>query len=209
MDFERIRRAWQNENARIVVTGDLSEAIATVRKKKRQFEIGLIASDVLETGAGLFVAYMFGVFFPPMFKTAHTLLYAAAVTILLLSACFVANRIYLHRLHKRRYYSVAGEIRYFLRILDWRIAMLRNILWWYLLPGIIAMALFLAACTLETLPAWRAAPLRTGVNFAFTVLLAGAVNAGVYYLNQRAVRKNLLPEKESLEEVLRALKEEG
>ncbi len=85
-----------------------------------------------------------------------------------------------------------------------QIWLLRNIFWWYLLPPGIGMAVVLSYVLylvlqdglLSRAHVWEVLYL-TGV-----AVLVALTFWGVYLLNQRAVRNELLPRKQELEELL-------
>jgi hypothetical protein len=82
-----------------------------------------------------------------------------------------------------------------------QIWLLRNILWWYLLPPGIGIALFFFAVNwqlFKVLPAKLVLP-----GCLFSTLFVAFVFWGVYRLNQSGVRKELIPRKEELEAMLK------
>jgi len=85
---------------------------------------------------------------------------------------------------------------------DHQIWLLRNVLWWYLLPPGISIGVFFGYCAwlFRDGPAW----LFLGVPGSAT-LLCILVYWGVYRLNQNAVRKTLLPRRQELEDLLASL----
>ncbi|MBX7165780.1 MAG: hypothetical protein K1X74_05475 [Pirellulales bacterium] len=87
-----------------------------------------------------------------------------------------------------------------------QIWLLRNVLWWYLLPFLIPMLAFFAHVSWDVAVAthhWL-----TGVVFGTLLLVfVLAINSYVYYLNQAAVRKVLEPRRQELLALLTSLKE--
>ncbi len=81
-----------------------------------------------------------------------------------------------------------------------QIWLLRNVLWWYLLPLALPMLAFLGQVAWETRSGgWLAAVMVSVVVIVF---------AGVYWLNQYAVRSALEPRRQELEALLTSLKDE-
>ncbi|MHC4178012.1 MAG: hypothetical protein ACYSWU_10925 [Planctomycetota bacterium] len=81
--------------------------------------------------------------------------------------------------------------------------MLKNVFWWYLLPPGIGVAIFVcdAAWTMRQLPG---TPLMAHVPyFIILALLCG----GIYLLSQYAVRTELSPRRQELEQLLGSLEE--
>jgi hypothetical protein len=84
-----------------------------------------------------------------------------------------------------------------------QIWLLRNILWWYLLPlALSIMAFFCQVAWLTRSGGWWAA-----LAFAGVTVVAAMVLGGVYWLNQKAVRSELEPRRKELEALLATLKD--
>src|SRR5262249_3603009 len=85
-----------------------------------------------------------------------------------------------------------------------QIRLLRNVLWWYLLPlGLPLLAFFGQVTWQEVSGRWWAA-LWAGMMAIVVVM----VFAGVYWLNQSAVRCTLEPRRQELKALLTSLKDE-
>jgi len=85
-----------------------------------------------------------------------------------------------------------------------QIRLLQNVLWWYLLP------LAISALAFSGHVAWqeRAGGWWTALAVSIVVALVVAVFAGVYWLNQYAVRAELEPRRRELETLLMSLEDE-
>jgi hypothetical protein len=86
-----------------------------------------------------------------------------------------------------------------------QIWLLRNIVWWYLLPPGVALMIFPAHL------AWRSRDdgLSAVAEFAGAACVFALVFWILYWANQRAVRKQLEPRRKELQALLRNLKEPG
>ena len=79
---------------------------------------------------------------------------------------------------------------------DHQIWLLRNVIWWYLLPCNIVCLLFPLAFALGPMASrWK----RMMIPFLLTFSLVALTNWIVYRMNQSGVRKELLPRKQELE----------
>jgi hypothetical protein len=97
--------------------------------------------------------------------------------------------------------GIAGSLAH----VEHQIWLLRNVLWWYLLPLGIPLALFFVQLAIPTgrqdpFPLWQAI-VAAAVPLGFLIGLYGFI----YWLNQYAVRKLLEPLRERLQSALAAL----
>jgi len=92
--------------------------------------------------------------------------------------------------------------------IEHQIWVLQNVFWWALLPTGLAMAIFLtqAAIGLTGRPGIKT--WNVGVVTGQTAILVIVVFAGIYWLNQRAVRKTLVPRRQELEALLASLSDQ-
>ena len=95
---------------------------------------------------------------------------------------------------------LAHCIKVSLAQVEHQIWLLRNVLWWYLLPFTVGIALFWSHV------AWQARDNVAGLKF-IGLCFAGlfVLYTGIYYLNQYAVRKGLIPRRRELESLLKNL----
>ena len=208
MDIKIVLKAWQSENDRVVFQGDPDQTIRKMRRKQRGFFGLLLFSDFIEAGVSIAMAAIFIFHFAPMVGETRILIYVGAAALLGLAAFFIIDRIRQER--QPRGTSLADEIRHYLLRVDRRIYLLRNVFWWYLLPGLVAWATLIGACFILTFEGWRKSPLSMAGSFGSAVLLALVIFVGVYKLNQSVVKRDLIPRKQELEQLLQDLtKEEG
>jgi hypothetical protein len=97
--------------------------------------------------------------------------------------------------------SLAAHVASALTQVDHQIWLLRNVFWWYLLPMLIAIVCFAGhiAWAMWQEAGWAVA------GFVMAVTVPTFVY--VYWLNQRAVRSELLPRREELRALLESLNE--
>ncbi|AGA28253.1 hypothetical protein [Singulisphaera acidiphila] len=85
-----------------------------------------------------------------------------------------------------------------------QIWLLRHLLWWYLLPPALAILAFFAQVAWQARAGgWWTALIMAGLAFVEVIVFAG-----VYGLNQYAVRSELVPRRQELEALLVSLKDE-
>ena len=84
-----------------------------------------------------------------------------------------------------------------------QIWLLRNVLWWYLLPPGLAILAFFGQCAWEA----RSGGWWVALVIAGMVAVEALIFAGVYWLNQHAVRSELEPRRQELQALLASLKD--
>lgn len=203
MDIKIVLNAWQRQDDRIVFKGDPEETVKQLRRKQRRFFVGLLFSDFLEAGAAIGLACLFTFWVAPKFGKQGVFVYISAAVLLLLAAFFIVDRLRQERRPRGR--ALADEIRHYLLRVNRRIYLLRNVFWWYLLPGIIAWALVVIPAFILTFNGWSIDPFGMTAVFGITIGLAVVVFILVYKLNQYGVEKELVPLKEELEQLLQDL----
>lgn len=195
MDFEDLQKAWQSQNAGAKVTINADLLMKEVRRNQREFRATIFGRDVREVGVAFLLTWYF------IWRGLRTDEWTDCLVGL---ACFgVGTFMVVDRLLQRRKQPAANDslvtcIESSLRQVNHQIWLLRNILWWYLLP--IGAALGISICH----SAWHAH--RSGspalTTWFVSALMIALVYGGVYWLNQFAVRKNLEPRRQELETLL-------
>ncbi len=204
MNLDSFKERWQALDAPPKSDSEMEKIVAECRKKVRQFRAGLLLSDVLEIGTGLAMVYVWAFVFTRVFDRHKPLMLLGAAAILFICLVLAGARFLRHRNDKRAWVSVADEIGRQLYAVNQRIWLLRNVIWWYLTPAAMAIFTVLTAAGMDTGNAHLVGFLK---NTGIYVVCCALLYAGIYYLNQRAVRKYLLPLKAELEGVLRDLED--
>jgi hypothetical protein len=189
MNDQELKRLWQQQPlpAEEVKRGE--DIILTVKKKMREFNRTIFWRDVREVAACIIIVI---VFLPGFFKPGAGLSKAGCL-VEVLAAVFIGCRLVLS---KRKFdrLTAGDSLREHLllerRKLDNQIHLLRTVLWWYILPVYIGAVMFTFGLD---------RPLAGKLTFTSVYAL---VCAGIWWLNQYAVRKQLLPLKAELEKTL-------
>jgi len=202
MNPDNFQQAWQTQasNTRLAINTDL--LLQEVRRNQRHFATIIFWRDVREVGTGL---VLIPVWFYMGAKLALPWTWYLNVPALLWIAGFMlADR----RRHKQQPPEPGESLRQraesSLAQVEHQIWLLRNVFWWYLLPpGLSMLAFFCQVGWNVRAEGWRAA--------VFTAVLIGVatiIMAGVYWLNQYAVRTELEPRRLELKALLASLQDE-
>ncbi len=199
MTFDELQETWQSQQTSFKLSIDSDLLLREVKRNKRFFESAIFWRDVREVGVA-FLMFLFFLYFGLKMKIWS--LHATALLTLSVGVFMVVDRI----IQKRKCPELTGALMVYiensLAQVVHQIWLLKNVLWWYLLPPSIGIAIFIGhiAWLIRDLPGRGLIFL--SVYCVFCVLLFW----GVYLLNQRAVRKELNPRKEELEQLLNSLK---
>jgi hypothetical protein len=199
MNFEELQKTWQSHNpgSRITINADV--LLAEVRRNQRHFRTMIFWRDAREVGTcGLMTAFFL----------AWGIGWGWWSLELLAACCFGVGAFFLvDRWWQRRNKPAIGDslracVEGSMREVDHQIWLLRNIFWWYLLPILIG----LTAVSASTIWAKRESGVALVAGLAASyILVYGLTYWGVYWLNQYAVRKTLMPRRKELEQLLASL----
>lgn len=189
MNDDEIKKLWQLESADAPPALPNEQQLAAIKKRTASFGRTIFWRDARESIVAIFLIGYFGWAY---FRLASST--SRIGCILLILSCLLICWYPIWR--KRRAARIAPDapmletLRCELRKVDVQIDLLRSIAWWYLLPlgvGVIIYNLGIAG----SLGAW--------ISYAIFVI---ALFAFIYWQNQRAVRKTLLPLKREIESLL-------
>lgn len=195
MTLDDYREAWQRQDAVSREEVDEDELLARVRERSEAFDRGIRRRDLLETVAAVAVAAFFGY----EAVTATTGLARIGAVILVASAGFIVW--WLRRARTAgppasADLSVADRLRAERQRMDVQIRLLETVAWWYLAPPAVGLALFIVG-------------LRVGTTATLASLALVIVTfTAVWYVNRRAVRRDLRPRRKELTRRLEALEED-
>jgi hypothetical protein len=187
MSFEELQKVWQAQNDHVPVVVDANVAMREIRRNHLSLRATIFWRDVREVVVALGLAVWFG-----WYGWQHQvgIDYGVAAACVFVAAFLLVDRVVQHGKRPATNDSLKGWIGASLHEVDHQIWLLRNVWWWYLLP--LALPLGLQEC----MAIFRAPHLGQLWYAVFCALLFG----GVYWLNQYAVRKMLIPRRRELEE---------
>jgi len=199
MAFDELQKTWQSQQASFKLTIDSDMLLREVKRNKRFFESAVFWRDVREGGGSILMSVVFLYFGLRMDIWS---LYVTALLTLSVGIFVIVDRIIQKRKRPELTGALMGYIENSLAQVVHQIWLLKNFQYNYLLPlgGAIAFFICHVAWLIRDLPGRGLIFL--SVYCVFCVLLFW----GVYHLNQRAVRKELNPRKEELEQLLNSLK---
>lgn len=190
MNFEQLQQHWQQQDARPQPKVDASLLLQEVRRNHRSIETKIFWRDFREVAAAVFAALYFALRGPDW--TYHLLAVAAAG---------VGLYLLVDRLRQRRHRPSQWEdLRTFVeqslsqtRPQTW---LLRNVLWWYLLPLTVPLLVSMAV---------NADSLQQGMCLGVITCL---LIFFIYRLNQKVVTSDLVPREQELERLLAGISEQ-
>lgn len=196
MTFDELKENWQQQNAgKLSIEPDL--LLKEVQRNKRHFESTIFWRDVQEVG----IAFIMFLFFTYVaLENSEWLLLLIALSVLFVAVFLLTDRIIQRRKRKKAFQSLVICIDESLSQVVHQIWLLKNVLWWYLLPMYLGVAIF------TCYSAWDA---RDHIGwFMFDIVYLAIFTLfvwGVYALNQWAVRKQLIPRRKELMQLQNSL----
>jgi hypothetical protein len=209
MSLEDLQKSWNSQEAQPILTIEPDILLKEVQRNKRSFEATVFWRDVKEVG----IAFLMTAFFLYVGITENAWpLVVLAILVLFVGVFLLVD----HILQRGKKPALTGPllecIEGSLRQVNHQIWLLKNVLWWYLLPPGVGIGIFIIYCAWETIwniVKWNIVAkefvgiLGSFLGYSvFCVLLFW----GIYWLNQRCVRKELQPRRQELETLLDNLK---
>lgn len=204
MTPDEFQQAWQADSAqtRVIIDADLLRE--EVQRDQRQFNTMISYRDFGEVGVAI---VMIPIWFVMGYMLDLPWAWYLSVPVFLWIAGFML-------LYRRRHQPEPDEaegpllqqcVQRSLAEVEQQIWLLKNILWWYLLPPTLSITAFFAQIS------WQSREGGWALALLFFVLLEGFVLAlygWIYVLNQRVVREQLLPRREELQKLRTSLEQE-
>jgi CubicO group peptidase (beta-lactamase class C family) len=195
MNFEELQKTWQSSSPSGTITISTDVLLKEVRRNEKQFWLTIFWRDVREVVVIALCALLFTHW--GLEQNNWTLI------VLALSCAFVCSFFIVDRLIQRKKKPVANDalkacIESSLHQVDHQIWLLRNILWWYLSPCVVPLGISIAVSFWHS----RHAGASAIAGWIGYILFCIFLYWGVYLLNQRAVRKCLVPRRQELEGIL-------
>lgn len=205
MTFDDLQKNWQQQQSGFQLSIDSGLLLKEVQRNKKSFDSAIFWRDVREIGVSI---PLFMLFLYWGLKDNELAMFLIALGVLFIAVFMTVDRITQKRKQPRRNETLVGCLESSLAGVEHQIWLLKNVLWWYLLPpgiGIAALSLGLVVSTIRDFGSDLISIIICTIIIAFFIL----VFVGVYWLNQRALRKDLQPRKEELNELVASLKNES
>ncbi|WP_088258116.1 hypothetical protein [Fimbriiglobus ruber] len=203
MDPDNFQQAWKTQSSQTRLTIDTELLLKEVRRNQRYFVAMIFWRDVREVGT-CFLMVPLWLYLGVKHSSPWTW-YLMVPALLRVAGYMLADRMR----HKRRPAEPGEPLRQrvqsSLAQVEHQIRLLGNVLWWYLLPLALSVLAFFGQFAWQE----RAGGWWTALAVAMVVAFAGAVFAGVYWLNRYAVRSALEPRRSELEALLKSLEDES
>jgi len=198
MNFEELQKAWRSQGSDPRPTLDADLLLKEVQRNKRLFEATLFWRDVMEIGGGFLLT--------PLFLYRGVRDHEWPYFLMALACLGVGVFMLVDRwLQRRKKPATSDPLRACIEAsliqVNHQIWLLRNVLWWYLLPLGVGIGIFIGFI------AWQ---LRSAGAVVFVwvgryALICALLYWGIYWLNQRTVQKGLKPRRRELEALLASL----
>lgn len=202
MSFEEFKDAWQAQQTGHPASIDPNLLLAEVRHNQRKFQATIVWRDVREIGVAL-------VMIPIWLGMGITMKLPWTWYLCIPALIWVAGFLYVDRRRHKRPSAPGGEsIREYVEActadVEHQIWLIRNVLWWYLLPIAIPVMAFVAEVSWRT----REGGWISLLAFAVATMICLIVFGAIYWINQSAIRTYLEPLREELGTLRKSLEDE-
>jgi hypothetical protein len=190
MNENEIKQLWQTQA--LPAPAPVDDLSGRMKQKMRRFNRDIFWRDIREVAACAVIILWFGA----DLRHDHSTLRWTGDVILVLSGGYIAAKLLRARRSQRSFLNpdsvrefLAGE----LDKVERQIRLLRTVFWWYLLPLLCGVCLFFVGTNSDLLTDAIVLPV-----FFLTYWF-------IYWINQYAVKKTLLPLKTELEQMLKSV----
>ena len=202
MNPDDLRPAWQGQSSQTRLTTDPEQLLEDLRRKERHFAATIFWRDVREVGVCLLMIPLW--IFLGIRNALPWTWYLSVPAMLWIAGFMLADRMRHNRQQTGPGKPLRQGVENSLARVDHQIWLLRNVFWWYLLPIALAILAFFAQVSWQE----RSGGWFTALAALFVTAFVAAALAAVYWVNQYAVRSELLPRRLELEKLLRGLEDE-
>lgn len=202
MNFEDVQKSWQNQTAGMQITINSELLLKEVRRNQQQFRATIYSRDVREV---VVAVLLIPVFIYLGRRQDNWGDYLVAFACFVVGAFFLIDRRQQKNKTSEQCDSLKDCAAASLAEVRHQIWLLKNILWWYLLPLFVPIVISICWPTLHS---GKLSP----VDAAFLLGPIGAIAAVywfLYWLNQYAIKKQLDPRRQELEKLLNELGSEN
>ena len=203
MNPDDFKQAWQIQTAQTRLTIDAELLLAELRRNQRYFTAAIFWRDVREVGTSLLMGAL--LIYLGIKHSSPWTWYLTAPALLWIAGYMLADRMRHKRQPPEPGEPLRQSVETSLAQIEHQIWLLRNVFWWYLLP----MALSLLAFFGQSAWQERAGGWWTALGVSMVIAIVVVVFAGIYWLNQYAVRTELEPRRRELATLLLSLEDEA
>jgi hypothetical protein len=202
MTPDDFQQAWKTQTSQTRLTIDVDLRVKEVRRNQRYFAAIIFWRDVREVGTALLMVPLWS--FLGIWLSLPWTWYLAVPVLLWVAGYMLVDRMWHKRPPPEPGVPLRQHVESSLLEVEHQIRLLRNIFWWYLLPLAFAMLAFSGQVAWRTRSGGPAA----AAIVALIVIVELMITAGVYRLNQDAIRRELGPRREELLALLVSLEDE-
>ena len=203
MTFNELQNNWQSQPKKFTLTIDSDILLKEVERNRRSFELSILSRDFIEVATAII---LFSFYAYVGYKTNNWPLILLALVSLWVAGFFVIDRLIQKRKQPKVNEILVDCIKTSLHQVNHQIWLLKNVLWWYLLPPGIGIVVFMGHIAFAEVSRDGIRGSIGWLSFISGYLIFGFFFFwGVYCLNQRAIRKELLPRKQELEQIQKNL----
>jgi hypothetical protein len=196
--FDDLRDQWQAANAPVLDNERRDEAVLGICRRIERWNSAVLRRDIIETVVGVFGIAFFALY---LYTHPQRLNWTVITGLVIL---FVSTVYIIYKLHHTRRFGQSKRIDLSLHeylqqevaAVDRQIELMRTVVWWYLTPIMVGCVIFYYGKT-ESIQ-------ESAAYAAAGILLGWIIN----WLNQRAVKKRLVPQRDALKELLGELEKE-
>jgi hypothetical protein len=202
MSPDNFKEAWQMQSSQTRLTSDAELLINEVRRKQQYFAAMIFWRDFREVGTSLLLVPLW--LYLGLKESLPWTWYLMVPALLWIAGYMLADRMRHKRQPPEPGEPLRQRVESSLAQVEHQIWLLRNVFWWYLLPLALAGLAFIGH------GAWqeRGGGWWTALTLLVVVAFGAITFAGVYWLNQYAVRAGLEPRRRELETLLMGFQDE-
>lgn len=200
---EDFKQAWDSQSSRVRLTVNLEQLDAETRDFQQRFTKRLFWRDLREIGIGLSLVPVW-LFLGANLKLPWTW-YLMIPALIWIVGYLLVDRMRTKPCVPEAGASLCGRLEHLLTQIEQQIRLLNGVTWWCLVPMAVPMLAFVSQVALKDGPP----NLWTAVFVSEMLVCIGGVFAVVHYLNQTAVRTELIPRRDELRSQLQNLRDES
>lgn len=197
MNLDEMQKAWRLQDAAVGTPIDVDQLLRKVQDDRRRFQRTIFWRDLREVGVAAALVVFFAI---GAARNGDWALWLLAGSMLWVGGFMVVDRWLQQRKAAQRPQppTLIASVEASRGEVDHQIWLLKNILWWYLLPPLVALILFFGRLATHISGAVNHGTLAFLAAFLVPTTICVVLYAGIYWLNQYAVRHNLMPQRDEL-----------